>query len=108
MCLGPSFATRASVLSTNCAELSNVSFLPGDKGNWLLANLESQRECRRSVSPCPHFFVQGKDTYSSSALHILSSQNSLFLLWVHGNTIIAGLSKYPLLGIFVVNNMKVK
>lgn len=56
MCLGPSCATRASAISTYYAELSEVSFLPGDKGSWLLAGLESQTECRRSIYPRPHFF----------------------------------------------------
>lgn len=48
------------------------------------------------------FLSREKTLIVSSALQILSSQNSLSLLWIHGNTIIAGLSKYPLLGIFVV------
>lgn len=103
MCLELSYASRTSVINRNCAELSNIFLLPGDKrlAGCLLV-WKPQGECREKYLLKSSFSLsRGKKRHLkkrrlwqvSSAPQRLSRQNSLSLLCFHGNAAIAGFSK---------------
>lgn len=98
MCLELSYASRTSAINKNCAKLSNIFLLPGDKrpAGCLLV-WKPQGECREKYLLKSSFSLsRGKKRHLwqvSSAPQRLSRQNPLSLLCFHGNAAIAGFSK---------------
>lgn len=102
MCLELSYASRTSAINRNCAELSNIFLLPGDKrpAGCLLV-WKAQGECREkyllessfSLSRRKKVILKKGICGKCHLLHRDCPGRILSLLCFHGNAAIAGFSK---------------